>query len=77
MTTIAVFGRFQDADLARTRLESAGIPTFYPDESTMSWMVEGALPLAQGVRLQVEEADVARALEVLAEPPERGAPLAG
>jgi hypothetical protein len=33
MTTIANFSRFQDADLARLRLEAAGITTFLPQEA--------------------------------------------
>lgn len=68
MTTVATFSRFQEADLARARLEAAGIRCFYPDESGTGWMVPGGTCVA-GVRLQVDEADTARALEILAEPP--------
>lgn len=66
MTTIAKFGHIQDADLARTRLESAGIEVFTPDDVGGSMML-GAMPLAAGIRLQVDEKDAARALEILAE----------
>lgn len=69
MKTIAVFSRYIEADVARTRLESAGISVFFPDEATTSWMVDGACPLATGIRLQVAPEDEGRAREVLAEPP--------
>ncbi len=67
MTTIAKFGNIQDADLARSRLESAGIEVFTPDDVGGSMML-GAMPLASGIRLQVDEKDAARALEILSEP---------
>lgn len=69
MKTIAVYSRYIEADVARTRLEAAGIEVFFPDEATTSWMVDGAIPLVTGIRMQVAPEDEARAREVLAEPP--------
>lgn len=76
MTTIAKFGHIQDADLARSRLESAGIEVFTPDDVGGTMML-GAMPLVGGIRLQVDEKDAARALAILSEsdsgPGEEGA----
>ncbi len=66
MVTIRTFSRVMDADLARMRLESAGIQSLLPDESINSWVL-GEGPLVGGVRLQVAEEDAARAQEILAE----------
>jgi len=69
MTTIATFGRQQDADFARSRIEAAGIAVFTPDEAVGGFLgYEG--PLVAGVRLQVADADATRATEVLNEAPE-------
>jgi hypothetical protein len=60
MTTIATFGRQQDADLARSRIEAAGISVFTPDEAVGGFLgYEG--PLVAGVRLQVADVDATRA----------------
>ena len=56
--------RFQtpvEADLARLRLEAAGIPSFIFDSDTLYASV------ATGVRLMVDEDDKARARRVLDE----------
>jgi hypothetical protein len=66
MITIATFSRLQDADLARTRLEAAGIPTDFLSEASDVWVL-GAAPIVGGVRLQVEDADADRARELLAD----------
>lgn len=66
MTTIATFARLQDADLARTRLEAAGIPTRFLSEASDVWVL-GAAPIVGGVRLQVEDELADRAAELLAE----------
>lgn len=68
MTTIANCTRLQDADLMRMRLEAAGIPCFMPQEAESACV--GVLPLIIGYRLQVAEADVPRAVEILGEDPE-------
>lgn len=67
MKTIAKFSFQTDADLAKSRLESAGIEVFTPDEVAGSWMLDGAAPMVVGIRLQVADQDVARALEILAD----------
>lgn len=56
-----------DAQVARSRLEAAGIPALLADEG-MGGLFGYAL--VRGVRLQVPAADEARAAEVLAEAPE-------
>lgn len=62
MTTIARFFNLMDAELAKVRLESAGIPVFLADEAAMT---SGYGPVTGGVRLQVREEDVERATEML------------
>lgn len=69
MKTIATFSGFQAADLARARLESAGITASYPSEACDVWVL-GAAPIVGGVRLEVADEDFDRALEILAEPVE-------
>ena len=60
-----------EAELARIRLESAGIPCFLADRefASMYWLYSGA---NRGVKLQVKRSDAERALEVLG--PEPAAP---
>jgi hypothetical protein len=66
MTTIATFGRQQDADVARSRIEAAGISVFTPDEAVGGFLgYEG--PSVAGVRLQVADVDATRATEILNE----------
>ena len=57
-----------EAELARIRLESAGISCFLADREFAStyWLYSGA---NRGVKLQVKRSDVARALEVLGPEP--------
>lgn len=74
MTSIACFSNLSEADLAKSRLEAAGIASFVPEESSSGWMLEGAAPIVTGIRLQVADADVARALDALEVlPPQTGA----
>ena len=68
MTTIANFTTLHEADLARMRLETAGIPCFLPQEAEGACV--GVVPLIIGYRLQVAEADIPRAAEILRETPE-------
>jgi DNA-directed RNA polymerase subunit M/transcription elongation factor TFIIS len=57
-----------EAELARIKLESAGIPCFLADKefASMYWLYSGA---NRGVKLQVKRSDVERALEVLGPEP--------
>lgn len=64
--TVASYSFPHEAQLARSRLEAAGIPAFVADEHTinMYWLYSQALG---GVKLQVPEVFVKQALEVLGE----------
>lgn len=56
------------ANLARTRLEAAGIPCFLSNENLVAMMPLYS-PITGGVRLHVRQADAVAALEILrAEP---------
>jgi hypothetical protein len=68
MEIIASFPVLELANLAVSRLESAGIKTELRDEATVSlyWLYA---PAIGGVKLAVDEADVADALAILREPP--------
>ncbi len=52
------------ANLARTRLEAAGIPCFLSNENLVSMMPLYS-PITGGVRLHVRESDAMAALEIL------------
>ncbi|MBF9239078.1 DUF2007 domain-containing protein [Hymenobacter sp. BT683] len=52
------------ANLARTRLEAAGIPCFLSNENLVSLMPLYS-PITGGVRLHVRQADAEAALEIL------------
>ncbi len=56
------------ANLARTRLEAAGIPCFLSNEHLVSLMPLYS-PITGGVRLHVRRGDVAAALEILHDEP--------
>jgi len=56
------------ANLARTRLEAAGIPCFLSNEHLVSLMPLYS-PITGGVRLHVRRRDVATALEILHDVP--------
>ena len=64
LVTIATFSQAPQAHVLRGRLESEGIPAFLADENTVTanWLYSTAVG---GVKLQVREADAARAREVL------------
>jgi hypothetical protein len=66
LATAATFTDLTQAQNARAALEAAGIDTNLRDENTGSidW---GLMPALGGLRLQVKNADLARALEVLNE----------
>lgn len=63
LITIARFSQAMEAYLSKGRLESEGIECFIADEfTTTSWLLANALG---GVKLNVRESDIERALEVL------------
>lgn len=64
MVTIAKFFSLGEAKLAQGKLTSAGISTFVCDENmhAMNWHMGAALG---GIRLQVPDSQLVRALEVL------------
>ena len=64
--TIATFNFAHEAHLARTRLESQGIPAHVADEHIVSlnWLYA---PAVGGIKLNVLEPDVQKAKEVFAE----------
>lgn len=66
MITVARFSMPFEAHIAKTRLESEGIPAFVADEHTvnMNWLYSNAMG---GVRLQVPAAYAEHALRVLSE----------
>lgn len=65
MVTIATFVNLGEAELTKTHLEGSGVTAFIPDEfvARNDWFWITALG---GVRLQVSDVDVERALEILA-----------
>lgn len=71
MKTIATFSKAEEAHLLRMRLEAGGIPAYLLDENIVqvNWLYSNAIG---GVRVQVAEEDVAKALELMNE---AGAPL--
>lgn len=64
LATIGTFSQSAEAHVLKTKLESEGIPAFVGDEHTvtMNWLYSNAIG---GVRLQVRESDVEKALEIL------------
>lgn len=76
MVTIAKFLNLGEAKLAQGKLTSAGITAFLCDENmhAMNWHMGMALG---GIRLQVPDRQLVRALEVLDDFSPDGAPTAG
>jgi hypothetical protein len=66
MTTLARFFNLADAELLKTRLEANGVPVFLADEASFT---AGYGPVTGGLRVQVNETDVARARELLTQAP--------
>lgn len=66
LTTIATYSLPYEAQIARAKLDSEGIPAYIADEHTinMQWLYSNALG---GVRLQVPQSFAQQAIEVLAE----------
>lgn|GEM_PF-948686 len=67
VVTLVRLGELTAAQLLRGRLDSEGIACFLPDEimATQTWHLQSAIG---GVRVQVRQADLERAKEILAEP---------
>ena len=66
MITVARFSMPYEAHIAKSRLESEGIPAFVADEHTvgMNWLYSNAMG---GVRLQVPSSHKEEALRILSE----------
>ncbi len=64
MLTLAKFQSPDEAHLARMKLEGSGIEAFIADETlvSMNWLYSNAIG---GIRLQVREEDLERAMEIL------------
>lgn len=64
LVTVASFSHPSEAELAKSKLESEGIESFVADAHTvqMNWLYSNALG---GVKVQVWEADAAKAQEIL------------
>jgi hypothetical protein len=68
MVTIGTCYSLPEAQVIQSQLEGSGIETFLPDELTVqnNWLWANAIG---GVRVQVPDEDVTRAVEVLAAGP--------
>lgn len=66
LTTIATYTFPYEAQIARAKLDSEGIPAFVADEQTinMQWLYSNAMG---GVRLQVPDVFVGQAIELINE----------
>ncbi len=64
LRTVARYNTPMEADLARNRLVAAGIQAFTADDQTVGWLWHLGTAL-QGIKVQVAESDLARAIEVL------------
>lgn len=66
LTTIARYSFPYEAQIARAKLESEGVPAFVADENTinMQWLYSNALG---GVRLQVPSSYAEQAMSILSE----------
>ena len=73
MKTVKTFGNLAEAGFASSLLEAAGIPASLADEQSFLLVAGMGMP---GIRLQVEDADFERALQVLAKGPDADAPTA-
>ena len=77
LRTVARYNTPIEADLARNRLEAAGIQAFVADEQTIGWLWHLGTAL-HGIKVQVRESELVRATEILdevAEPPAEGESL--
>ncbi len=69
LVTIASFSFIHEAELARSSLESEGIPAFVADANIVgiNWLLSNAVG---GVKLQVRRCDLDLAKEILGQEPE-------
>jgi hypothetical protein len=67
MVTIQTCGSLSDAEVVKSHLEGSGIPAFIPEELS----AQNAWGASEGVRVQVNDEDAERAVELLkASPPD-------
>jgi len=68
MITVATFSKPEEAHLLRLRLGAGGVDAYVQDENTvqMNWLYSNAIG---GVRVQIDEADLEAAKEIVAAPP--------
>ena len=64
LTTIASFASYLEAELAKGLLEANGIVAFLGDEY-VGRIANHLTPMTGGIKIQVADADVAAAVEVL------------
>ncbi len=64
LKTLATYATPIEADMVRNQLEASGVQAFLADDQTVGWLwhLGTALP---GVKVQVAESDLPRALEIL------------
>lgn len=74
LVTVESFRDLAEASIARSVLESAGIPVYLSEENVirMNWLFSGLLG---GIKLQVSEEDAEAALEILSQPLPENIPL--
>ena len=66
LVTIAIFVDRSEALIARSLLESEGIPTLAPEDNVLSTLPH-IIHAQAGYRLMVRDEDAARAMEILRE----------
>lgn len=64
LKTLAAFATPIEADVVRNRLEASGVQAFLADEYTVGWLWHLGTGL-RGVKVQVAESDLRRALKIL------------
>jgi ribosomal protein S27AE len=67
LVTVMAFSTLWEAEMARSRLQAEGVPTFLKDGYTinMDWLLSNALG---GVKVQVAEGELTRARQILSTP---------
>lgn len=63
LKTLATFATPIEADMVRNQLEASGVQAFLADDQTVGWLWHLGAPL--GVKVQVAESDLPRALKIL------------
>lgn len=62
LVTIATFSHLVEANLSKAKLQSEGTWCFIADEHMVNWLYSNTMG---GVRLQVMESDVQKAIRIL------------